>query len=67
MDYSGPDLPATPDRDEDPAHTMTREELAGEIAKLRDDMRLAAQELRFEEAARIRDRVRILEELELRR
>jgi excinuclease ABC subunit B len=41
--------------------------LAGEIERLRADMALAASELRFEEAARLRDRLRALEELELAR
>ena len=38
--------------------------MRGEIAKLREDMRHAAEELRFEEAAGMRDRLRELEELE---
>jgi excinuclease ABC subunit B len=41
--------------------------LAAEIARLRDDMRRAADALRYEEAARLRDRIRALEALELAR
>jgi excinuclease ABC subunit B len=41
--------------------------LRGEIARLRDDMLRAASELRFEEAARLRDKLRRLERLELAR
>ncbi len=70
MDYSGPSLPETSrvaEAGEDPARSMSRDELRGEIARLSDDMRLAAQELRFEEAGRLRDRVRELEALELAR
>ncbi|MEM7309275.1 MAG: excinuclease ABC subunit UvrB [Planctomycetota bacterium] len=68
MDYSGQDVPEKDDASSsDRARKMTREELAGEIAKVRDDMRQAAEELRFEEAAKLRDRVRELEELELTR
>jgi excinuclease ABC subunit B len=37
------------------------EQLPAVIAELEHDMRLAAQELRFEEAARIRDRIRSLQ------
>ncbi len=51
----------------DPAADWTADELRGEIAKLRDDMRRAAEELRYEEAAALRDRVRELERLELSR
>ena len=42
-------------------------ELRGEIVKLREEMLHAAKELRFEDAARVRDRVRQLEGLELQR
>jgi excinuclease UvrABC nuclease subunit len=41
--------------------------LRGEIEHLRADMLLAAEELRFEEAAGLRDRLNQLEDLELRR
>jgi excinuclease ABC subunit B len=51
----------------DPAQEWPAERLRGEIAKLNDDMLLAANELRFEEAARLRDRLRELEALELAR
>ena len=40
---------------------------AGEIARTRADMLVAAGELRFEEAAALRDRLKELEALELRR
>ncbi|MCZ6596158.1 MAG: excinuclease ABC subunit UvrB [Planctomycetota bacterium] len=66
MDYTGPELPDE-DSAADPAAGWKPEELRGEIAKLRDDMRQAAEELRFEEAARLRDRVQELERLELTR
>ena len=52
---------------EDPATTWTPERLRGEIVKLREDMHHAAGELRFEEAAKARDRLRELEALELAR
>jgi excinuclease ABC subunit B len=70
MDYSGPALAAeTPGAapDDDPALAWSPGKLAGEIARLRDEMRHAAEELRFEEAARLRDRLRTLERLELAR
>jgi len=71
MDYSGPvildedDAKGKQRGEPDPAEKMTRAELAGEIARMRDEMRVAADELRFEEAARLRDRVKRLQELEL--
>ena len=43
------------------------ERLRGEIEKVRADMLRTAEELRFEEAAGLRDRLKALEELELRR
>jgi excinuclease ABC subunit B len=43
------------------------ERLRGEVEKTRADMLRAAQELRFEEAATLRDRLEHLEELELSR
>jgi excinuclease ABC subunit B len=49
------------------ARDWTPERLAGEIARARADMLLAAGELRFEDAANLRDRLRELEALELRR
>ena len=73
MDYTGPDLPDGAGRDgagkadADPAYEWTPQRLRGEIAKLGDDMMRAAEELRFEEAAKLRDRVRELERLELSR
>jgi excinuclease ABC subunit B len=57
-----------PDRvKEDPAASWDIERLRGEIERLRADMLRAAEELRFEEAAKARDRLKRLEELELRR
>ncbi len=43
------------------------ERLRGEIARLNDDMARAASELRFEQAAKLRDRLRELERIELAR
>ena len=69
MDY--PEVPAPPadrgDPNRDPAMSWGPERLRGELVKLREDMLRAAEELRFEDAARVRDRVRQLEELELQR
>ncbi|MFN0007367.1 MAG: UvrB/UvrC motif-containing protein, partial [Planctomycetota bacterium] len=44
-----------------------RRELLAHIEQLRETMRTAARELRFEEAAKLRDRLKALESLELRR
>jgi len=52
---------------EDEALSWTPARLRGEIEKLRADMLIAANELRFEEAARMRDRLHELEALELKR
>jgi excinuclease ABC subunit B len=52
---------------EDPAEGWDAARLRGELAKLRADMHHAAEELRYEDAARLRDRVRELERLELAR
>jgi len=66
MDYTGPDLPEDEeDAPEEAAWDADR--LRGELARLRDDMLRAASELRFEEAARLRDRIKRLESLELAR
>jgi excinuclease ABC subunit B len=51
----------------DPAASWPTDKLRGEIAKLRDDMLRASTELRFEEAAKMRDRLRELEQIELSR
>ena len=70
MDYSSvPDIsdagPVTESED-DPRSWPTKR-LRGEIARVRADMLLAANELRFEEATTLRDRLKELEELELSR
>ena len=64
VDVTGPVEPAARAGEEE-ARSWSSERLAGEIERLRADMLLAANELRFEEAARLRDRVKRLEELEL--
>ncbi|MBK7877189.1 MAG: excinuclease ABC subunit UvrB [Planctomycetes bacterium] len=53
--------------DSDPALGWDADRLRGELAKLRDEMLHAAEELRFEDAAKLRDRVKQLEQLELSR
>ena len=67
MDY--PDVPqvAEPGSEADEAESWPLARLRGEIEHLRADMLLAAQELRFEEAASLRDRLTQLEDLELKR
>jgi excinuclease ABC subunit B len=51
----------------DAAASWSVDRLRGEIVKLREEMLHAAEELRFEDAARLRDRLGELEALELRR
>jgi excinuclease ABC subunit B len=51
----------------DPARSWDAAKLRGEMAKLRDEMLHAAGEMRFEDAAKLRDRLRELEALELAR
>jgi excinuclease ABC subunit B len=67
MDY--PDVPqvAEPGSEPDEAETWPVARLRGEIQHLRADMLLAAEELRFEEAVDLRDRLNQLEDLELKR
>ena len=67
MDY--PDVPqvAEPGSEPDEAETSPVARLRDEIAHLRADMLLAAEELRFEEAVGLRDRLNQLEDLELKR
>jgi excinuclease ABC subunit B len=71
MDYSNvpdiPDIRADRVADEDPAALWPVARLRGEIEKVRADMLLAANELRFEDAAKQRDRLSTLESLELTR
>ena len=49
----------------DEAESWTAAELRGELARLRADMLRAAEELAFEEAASARDRIKVLERIEL--
>ncbi len=68
MDYV--ELATTPDDDSKPrdeALTWNIERLRGEIYRVREDMLRAANELRFEEAAKLRDRLATLERIELSR
>ena len=70
MDY--PEVPEVPVGGastvaEDPAASWTPARLRGELVRLRADMLRAAGELDFEEAARLRDRLKQLEALELKR
>ncbi len=65
MDYADPEPRVA--REAEEARAWPHAKLAGEIERLRADMALAAGELRFEEAARLRDRLRALEALELAR
>jgi excinuclease ABC subunit B len=70
MDYPG--VPEVSDGGasrvaEDEAVSWPIEKLRGEIARIRADMLMAANELRFEEAAQLRDRLNELESLELAR
>ncbi|MFT5288662.1 MAG: excinuclease ABC subunit B [Planctomycetota bacterium] len=71
MDYSGPELPDKKARGagskEDPAFGWNGARLRAEQAKLRDEMSHAAEELRFEDAAKMRDRLKQLQDLELTR
>ena len=70
MDYTGPELEVAEDgglAEADPARSWSAGKLRGEIAKLNDDMLRAAEELRFEEAAKLRDRLKFLQGLELSR
>jgi len=70
MDYA--DVPEVADGGaspvaEDEAASWPIERLRGEIARVRADMLMAANELRFEEAAQLRDRLSELEAAELAR
>ncbi|MCE9594443.1 MAG: excinuclease ABC subunit UvrB [Planctomycetes bacterium] len=67
MDYVEVDAPLSKGRKKSEEASWSPERLRGEIAKLRDEMYHSAQELRFEDAARLRDRVNELEKLELAR
>jgi excinuclease ABC subunit B len=70
MDYAGPPLPDEQDEEEGGSPEEAAwdvEKLRGEVARVRDDMLRAASELRFEEAAKLRDRLKKLEALELAR
>jgi len=70
MDYA--DTPALPGSGaskvaEDAAANWSTKKLRAEMAKLRADMLRAAEELAFEEAAKLRDRLKELESVELSR
>jgi excinuclease ABC subunit B len=69
MDYA-----STPSIEETTASRVVEEakswdaaKLRGELARMRDDMSVAANELRYEEAAILRDEIRELERMELSR
>ena len=65
MDYGGPVLEDEREQELAEEQGWDAGKLRGELARLRDDMLRAASELRFEEAARLRDRLKKLERLEL--
>ncbi len=67
MDY--PEAPAVAEDSgvSDEAQSWSHARLVGEMEHVRADMLLAAEELRFEEAASLRDRLTQLEALELKR
>ncbi|MCC6406785.1 MAG: excinuclease ABC subunit UvrB [Planctomycetes bacterium] len=67
MDYVEVDVPDPKSKKKSDAATWSLDRLRGEIAKLREEMYHAANELRFEDAAKLRDRVTELEHLELAR
>ncbi|HRV82983.1 MAG TPA: helicase-related protein, partial [Planctomycetota bacterium] len=69
MDYAGvPDIPMRGTQvSESKEATWSLSRLRGEIEKVRADMHICAQELRFEDAAALRDRLKQLEALELAR
>jgi len=66
MDYVEVARVAEKGEDEDPAASWEPEKLRGEIERVRADMLRSAEELRFEDAAKARDRLKQLEKLELR-
>jgi excinuclease ABC subunit B len=73
MDYvetappSGGKKGSRADRVAEEAETWDAGKLAGEIARVRADMLHASEQLRYEDAAKLRDRLKVLESLELRR
>jgi excinuclease ABC subunit B len=67
MDYVEVAKVAEKGEDEDPAASWEPEKLRGEIERVRADMLRAAEELHFEEAAKLRDRLKELERIELQR
>jgi excinuclease ABC subunit B len=67
MDYVEVDAADAKAKKKGDAAGWTIERLRGELAKLREEMYHAATELRFEDAAKLRDRVAELEALELAR
>jgi excinuclease ABC subunit B len=72
MDYvevappAGSKRGARGDRVAEEAESWDASRLAGEIARIRADMLQASEQLRYEDAAKLRDRLRALEALELR-
>jgi len=67
MDYVELALPGDDSKPRDEAADWSGERLRGEILRVREDMLRSAGELRFEEAAKLRDRLSELERLELAR
>ncbi|HKX45191.1 MAG TPA: excinuclease ABC subunit UvrB [Planctomycetota bacterium] len=65
LDFSAPELPDPADRVAERAEPWTPETLRAELERLRGQMYQAAAELRFEEAAKLRDQVKRLEQLDL--
>jgi excinuclease UvrABC helicase subunit UvrB len=67
MDYV--EVAEMPDRvaEGDPAASWEPEKLRGEIERIRADMMRSAEELRFEDAAKLRDRLKQLESIDLKR
>jgi len=63
--YATADYYPIPKVAEDVAEYATSEELTGHINELRRQMKLAADQLEFEQAAELRDRIRALEEQHL--
>ena len=67
MDYVETAAPLTRSKVAEEAAQWDPQRLKGELTKLREEMLHAAEQLRFEEAATLRDKIRDLETLELSR